>query len=254
MSVPIIQTFDVRKSFEFGDVVVHALRGVSIEVPQGQFVAVIGKSGSGKSTFMNILGCLDRPTSGTYRLQGRDVSNSSADQRAELRSEQIGFVFQAFNLIPRTSALENVELPLVYGGATLSEQRTRAAAALERVGLTDRAGHHPSQLSGGEQQRVAIARALVNRPRLLLADEPTGNLDTNTSLEIMRIIEQLNREQGITVVLVTHEPEIAAYADRVLTFREGEIVGDVAQQRSSRISDSRPPPLAEWRTIGKGAS
>ena len=194
MSVPIIQTFDVRKSFEFGDVVVHALRGVSIEVPQGQFVAVIGKSGSGKSTFMNILGCLDRPTSGTYRLQGRDVSNSSADQRAELRSEQIGFVFQAFNLIPRTSALENVELPLVYGGATLSEQRTRAVAALERVGLTERAGHHPSQLSGGEQQRVAIARALVNRPRLLLADEPTGNLDTNTSLEIMRIIEQLNRE------------------------------------------------------------
>ncbi len=237
MSVPIIQTCDLRKSFEFGDVVVHALRGVSIEVPQGQFVAVIGKSGSGKSTFMNILGCLDRPTSGTYRLQGRDVSDISADERAELRSEQIGFVFQAFNLIPRTSALENVELPLVYSGATLSEQRTRAVAALERVGLTDRADHHPSRLSGGEQQRVAIARALVNRPRLLLADEPTGNLDTNTSLEIMRIIEQLNREEGITVVLVTHERDIAAYADRVLTFRDGEIIDDVAQERSSPISD-----------------
>jgi putative ABC transport system ATP-binding protein len=240
MTVPLIETVDLRRSFKFGDVEVHALRGVSIEVPESQFVAVIGRSGSGKSTFMNILGCLDRPTSGSFRLHGRDVSDRTADERAELRSEQIGFVFQAFNLIPRTSALENVELPLVYSGATLSEQRSRAMAALEGVGLADRAGHHPSQLSGGEQQRVAIARALVNRPRLLLADEPTGNLDTTTSLEIMRIIEQLNREQGITVVLVTHEPEIAAYADRVLTFRDGVIIDDVAQDRSLPLSDLTP--------------
>jgi putative ABC transport system ATP-binding protein len=254
MTVPLIETVDLRRSFKFGDVEVHALRGVSIEVPESQFVAVIGKSGSGKSTFMNILGCLDRPTSGSFRLHGRDVSDRTADERAELRSEQIGFVFQAFNLIPRTSALENVELPLVYSGATLSEQRNRAMAALEGVGLGDRAGHHPSQLSGGEQQRVAIARALVNRPRLLLADEPTGNLDTNTSLEIMRIIEQLNREQGITVVLVTHEPEIAAYADRVLTFRDGVIIDDVAQDRSLPRSDSTPPRAVLAREFAEGTT
>jgi putative ABC transport system ATP-binding protein len=244
MSVPIIETIDVCRSFELGDVVVNALQGVSVEVPQGQFVAIIGKSGSGKSTFMNIIGCLDRASSGTYRLDGRDISDRSPDERAELRSEQIGFVFQAFNLIPRTSALENVELPLVYGGVSPSEQRSRALEALERVGLASRAGHHPSQLSGGEQQRVAIARALVNRPRLLLADEPTGNLDTNTSTEIMRIIAELNRERGITVVLVTHEPEIAAHADRVLTFRDGKIVDDVAQERFV--------PAAAVRSSGHG--
>jgi putative ABC transport system ATP-binding protein len=254
MTVPLIETVDLRRSFEFGDVEVHALRGVSIEVPEGQFVAVIGKSGSGKSTFMNILGCLDRPTSGSYRLRGRCVSDRTADERAELRSEQIGFVFQAFNLIPRTSALENVELPLVYSGASLSEQRSRAMAALEDVGLAHRAGHHPSQLSGGEQQRVAIARSLVNRPRLLLADEPTGNLDTNTSLEIMQIIEQRNREQGLTVVLVTHEREIAAYADRVLTFRDGVIIDDVAQDRSLTLSDSTPPRAALASEFAEGTS
>jgi putative ABC transport system ATP-binding protein len=254
MTVPLIETVDLRRSFEFGDVEIHALRGVSIEVPESQFVAVIGKSGSGKSTFMNILGCLDRPTSGSFRLHGRDVSDRTADERAELRSEQIGFVFQSFNLIPRTSALENVELPLVYSGASLSEQRSRAMAALEGVGLADRAGHHPSQLSGGEQQRVAIARSLVNRPRLLLADEPTGNLDTTTSLEIMRIIEQLNREQGITVVLVTHEPEIAAYADRVLTFRDGVIIDDVAQDRSLTLSDSTPPRAALASEFAEGTT
>ncbi|MEE2675139.1 MAG: ABC transporter ATP-binding protein [Myxococcota bacterium] len=241
MSVPIIETRDLRKSFELGDVVVHALNGVSVEVAQGQFVAIVGKSGSGKSTFMNILGCLDRPSSGTYRLDGRDISDRSADERAELRSQQIGFVFQAFNLIPRTSALENVELPLVYGGVTRLEQRRRGIEALERVGLAGRADHHPSQLSGGEQQRVAIARALVNRPRLLLADEPTGNLDSNTSVEIMQIIEDLNREQGITVVLVTHEPEIAAHADRVLTFRDGEIVVDTPRGRV--LPDSSAPSV-----------
>ena len=242
MSVPIIETRHLCKSFQLGNVVVHALKGVSVEVPQGQFVAIIGRSGSGKSTFMNILGCLDRPSTGTYRLDGRDISDRSADERAELRSEQIGFVFQTFNLIPRTSALENVELPLVYAGVTRSEQRRRGLEALERVGLAGRADHHPSQLSGGEQQRVAIARALVNRPRLLLADEPTGNLDTNTSGEIMQIIAELNRERGITVVLVTHEPEIAAYADRVLTFRDGKIVGDASQ---AQFLPSSSAPLAE---------
>lgn len=244
MSRPIIETRDLRKTFEFGDVVVHALRGVSVEVPTGQFVAIIGKSGSGKSTFMNILGCLDRPTSGTYRLDGRDVSDRSADERAELRSEQIGFVFQAFNLIARTSALENVELPLVYGGVSRSQQHIRGLEALDRVGLAHRADHHPSQLSGGEQQRVAIARALVNEPRLLLADEPTGNLDTATNVEIMQIISELNRDQGITVVLVTHEPEIAAYADRVLTFRDGEIIADAAQLKPLPPSPA-PPAKAE---------
>jgi putative ABC transport system ATP-binding protein len=229
VSDPIIETVELRRSFQLGDVVVHALRDVSLTVPHGQFVAIIGKSGSGKSTFMNLLGCLDSPSSGSYRLDGRDVSHRSADERAELRSAEIGFVFQAFNLIPRTSALENVELPLIYGGVSGSEQRRRGLAALDRVGLADRADHHPSQLSGGEQQRVAIARALVNRPRLLLADEPTGNLDTNTSVEIMSIISELNRE-GITVVLVTHDSEIAAHADRVLTFRDGEIVNDVSHR------------------------
>jgi len=254
MTVPLIETVDLRRSFEFGGVEVHALRGVSIEVPEGQFVAVIGKSGSGKSTFMNILGCLDRPTSGSYRLHGRGVSDLTADERAELRSEQIGFVFQAFNLIPRTSALENVELPLVYSGASLSEQRSRAMAALVDVGLADRARHHPSQLSGGEQQRVAIARSLVNHPRLLLADEPTGNLDTTTSLENMQIIEQLNREQGLTVGLVTHEREIAAYADRVLTFRDGVIIDDVAQNRSLPLSDSTPPRAVSTSEFAEGTT
>jgi putative ABC transport system ATP-binding protein len=226
MSQPIVETRGLCKTFRNGEVVVHALRGVTVDVAPGQFVAIIGKSGSGKSTFMNILGCLDRPTSGSYRLEGQDVSGLGIDERAELRSERIGFVFQAFNLIPRTSAIENVELPLLYAGADAAEQRRRSLEALEQVGLADRARHPPSQLSGGEQQRVAIARALVNRPRLLLADEPTGNLDSDTSADIMRRIAELNRTQGISVVLVTHEHEIAAYADRVLTFRDGEIVAD----------------------------
>ena len=224
MIAPIIQTVDLCRSFEFGDVVVRALNGVSVEVSEGQFVAIIGKSGSGKSTFMNILGCLDRPTSGTYRLDGRDVSDHSADERAELRSEQIGFVFQAFNLIPRTSALENVELPLVYSGSSLSEQRTRAVAALERVGLAERASHHPSQLSGGEQQRVAIARALVNRPRLLLADEPTGNLDQDTSANVCDLLLRLNRDRGLTLVLVTHNLEIAGRMRRRCVLENGLLV------------------------------
>ncbi len=226
----VIETHGLKKNFTRGDVLVEALKGVSVSIRDGQFVAIVGKSGSGKSTFMNILGCLDRPSEGRYSLDGQDVSKLTADERADLRGQKIGFVFQAFNLIPRTSALENVELPLVYSGASRAEQHRRAAESLQRLGLEGRGDHHPSQLSGGEQQRVAIARALVNRPQLLLADEPTGNLDTRTSLEIMTVLEELNRLQNLTIVLVTHEPEIASFADRVLTFRDGEIVDDQMQK------------------------
>jgi putative ABC transport system ATP-binding protein len=222
----IIETHGLKKDFVRGDVRVRALQGISVSIDRGEFVAIVGKSGSGKSTFMNILGCLDRPSEGDFILDGQDVAGLSKDERAELRGRKIGFVFQAFNLIPRTSAQENVELPLIYCGVSRVEQTRRARESLERLGLGDRAEHHPSQLSGGEQQRVAIARALVNRPQLLLADEPTGNLDSRTSLEIMRILEELNRAEGLTVILVTHEHDIAAFADRVLTFRDGEIIGD----------------------------
>ena len=243
----VIETQKLTKTFTRGDVRVKALRGVSVSIETGQFVAIVGKSGSGKSTFMNMLGCLDRPSEGRCLLEGHDISELSADARAELRGEKIGFVFQAFNLIPRTSALENVELPLVYSGVSRAEQRTRAVESLRRLGLEDRGDHHPSQLSGGEQQRVAIARALVNRPQLLLADEPTGNLDTRTSSEIMNILEELNRLQHLTIVLVTHEPDIASFADRVLTFRDGKIVDDqlqkpVAQDMASK-SDSHGIPV-----------
>ncbi|MDG2336180.1 MAG: ABC transporter ATP-binding protein [Myxococcota bacterium] len=223
---PLIETHGLAKEFARGDIRVLALRGVSVSIQRGEFVAIVGKSGSGKSTFMNILGCLDRPSEGKFVLEGQDVAGLSKDERAELRGQKIGFVFQAFNLIPRTSAQENVELPLIYSGVSRAEQARRAQESLERLGLRDRSEHHPSQLSGGEQQRVAIARALVNHPQLLLADEPTGNLDTRTSLEIMKILMQLNRAEGLTVILVTHEPEIAAFADRVLTFKDGEIVSD----------------------------
>ncbi len=233
---PLIETRGLAKEFARGDIRVLALRGISVCIERGEFVAIVGKSGSGKSTFMNILGCLDRPSEGNFILEGQDVAGLSKDERAELRGQKIGFVFQAFNLIPRTSAQENVELPLIYSGASRAEQARRARESLERLGLGDRAEHHPSQLSGGEQQRVAIARALVNHPQLLLADEPTGNLDTRTSLEIMQILMQLNRAEGLTVVLVTHEPDIAAFADRVLTFRDGEIVSD--EVGSSGVGDS----------------
>jgi putative ABC transport system ATP-binding protein len=229
MGEPLIQVRDLWKIYHLGDVEVQALCGASTDIRAGEFVAVMGASGSGKSTFMNILGCLDRPTSGTYRLDGVDVSSLSADQRATIRNRQVGFVFQSFNLIARTSALENVELPLFYSDVPLAEQRQRACEALAAVGLTGRESHVPSQLSGGQQQRVAIARALVNRPSLLLADEPTGNLDTQTSFEILQIFQRLNRDQGITVVLVTHEPDIATYAQRVITFRDGQIISDVQQ-------------------------
>jgi putative ABC transport system ATP-binding protein len=227
---PLIEVRDLWRIYQLGETEVTALRSVSLDVARGELVAIMGASGSGKSTFMNVLGCLDQPTRGSYKLAGRDVSRLSSDERATVRNRELGFVFQSFNLVPRTSALENVELPLVYGGVPPAEQRERARAALRAVGLADRDAHVPSQLSGGQQQRVAIARALVNRPSLLLADEPTGNLDTRTSIEILALFQRLNREEGITVVLVTHEHDIAGYAARVVTFRDGEIVSDVRQE------------------------
>jgi len=232
MDAPLIEVRDLWKIYPLGDVEVQALRGVNLDIDAGEFLAVMGASGSGKSTFMNLLGCLDRPTRGTYKLAGVDVSTLSADQLATIRNRQVGFVFQNFNLIPRTSALENVELPLFYGDVPLHEQQQHAREALAAVGLSGREDHFPSQLSGGQQQRVAIARALVNRPSLVLADEPTGNLDTKTSVEILEILQRLNREQAITVILVTHEPDIAAYADRVITFRDGLVVSDLRQHAS----------------------
>jgi putative ABC transport system ATP-binding protein len=217
---------DIWKVYRIGDVEVQALRGVSVQIERGEFVAVMGASGSGKSTLMNLLGCLDTPTRGTYWLDGSDVGRASEDELAELRGRQIGFVFQSFNLLPRTSALENVQLPLFYWGLPLREQRTRAAAALARVGLSGRDRHYPSQLSGGQQQRVAIARALVSSPSILLADEPTGNLDSESSREIMEVLRRLNRDDGLTVIVVTHEAEIATYAGREILVRDGQIVGD----------------------------
>ena len=240
MEQPLIDVRDLWKIYPLGDVEVQALRGVSIDIAAGEFVAVMGASGSGKSTFMNIVGCLDRPTRGTYRLTGVDISTLSADQRATIRNQQIGFVFQNFNLIARTSAIENVELPLYYSDVPLGEQEQRARDALALVGLAGREHSLPNQLSGGQQQRVAIARALVNRPSLLLADEPTGNLDTQTSVEILDIFVHLNREQHITVVLVTHEPDIALYAERVITFRDGQIISDERQTRRGLSADRAP--------------
>lgn len=222
----LIRLENVHKIYQLGEVQVHALRGVSLQIQRGEFVAVMGASGSGKSTLMNILGCLDRPTRGSYFLDGTDVSQLSKVDLARIRNQKIGFVFQQFNLLPRTSALENVELPTIYAGVSPTERHSRALAALERVGLADRAHHFPSQLSGGQQQRVAIARALVNRPSILLADEPTGNLDSRTSVEIMDILQHLNEEESLTVVLVTHEHDIAQYAKRVLEFRDGRIRKD----------------------------
>ena len=235
MAQPLIRTVGLGKNYLAGDYVVPALVDVSMEIGQGEFVAVMGPSGSGKSTFMNLLGCLDAPTSGSYFLAGEDVSGLASAALAAIRNRRIGFVFQSFNLLPRTSALENVELPLVYGHVAADERHQRALARLAQVGLADRAGHHPSQLSGGQQQRVAIARALINDPVLILADEPTGALDTHTSLEVMALLEDLNRK-GITVVLVTHENDIATFAGRVVHFRDGRVVDDkvVAHRRDAR--------------------
>jgi len=223
----VIRLEGVHKTYDLGEIQVHALRGVTLEIHKGEFVAVMGASGSGKSTLMNILGCLDKPTRGRYFLDGIDVSGMNKVELAHIRNHKLGFVFQGFNLLSRTSALENVELPTIYAGITLEEREARAKESLERVGLADRAHHHPSQLSGGQQQRVAIARALVNRPSILLADEPTGNLDSRTSVEIMDILQRLNLEYGLTVVLVTHEPDIAQYAKRIMEFRDGKVKRDV---------------------------
>jgi len=213
------------KTYLLGDVEVHALRGVSLEVSRGEFVAIMGASGSGKSTFMNILGCLDKPTKGTYVLEGIDVGNLTRDALAKIRNMKIGFVFQGFNLLSRTSAIENVELPLLYSSTSTKDRRQRAVDALQIVGLGDRIHHYPNQLSGGQQQRVAIARALVNDPSIVLADEPTGNLDSRTSVEVMEVFQQLN-EKGITIILVTHETDIAAFAKRQIVFRDGRIKAD----------------------------
>jgi putative ABC transport system ATP-binding protein len=225
---PLLHLVRASKTYAAGEAPVHALRDVTLRIDPGEFVAVTGPSGSGKSTLMNVLGCLDRPDSGRYLVAGEDVSRAGPAERAEIRNRTLGFVFQSFNLLSRTSARENVELPLVYAGVPAAERRRRAEEALARVGLRDRAGHHPSQLSGGQQQRVAIARALVNHPPVLLADEPTGNLDTRTSEEIMALFQELQRG-GMTVVLVTHEPDIAAYASRVLVVRDGEVAADRRQ-------------------------
>jgi putative ABC transport system ATP-binding protein len=235
----VIATRNLVKTYTLGDNVVRALAGVSLDVEAGDFLAVTGPSGSGKSTLMHILGCLDRPTSGEYVLDGRDVSKMSNDELATVRQQKIAFVFQGFNLLPRTSALDNVELPLLYGGRRIpaADRRRRALAALEAVGLHERADHHPNQLSGGQQQRVAIARALINDPAILLADEPTGNLDTRTSLEVMDLFQRLNRDRGITVLLITHEADIAEHASRILSCRDGLVRSDrrLTNPRSAKV-------------------
>src|SRR5262245_45275351 len=249
MSV-VIGVKNLIKTYVVGEVEVRALRGVNLEVRTGEFLAVTGPSGSGKSTFMHIVGCLDRPTSGHYLLDGQDVSRMSKDALAAVRNKKIGFVFQGFNLLSRTSALDNVELPLLYGGNTLktADRHQRAKDMLAAVGLGQRTDHHPNQLSGGQQQRVAIARALINNPSILLADEPTGNLDTRTSIEVMGLFQKLNIERGITVVLITHESDIAEYGTRIVSFRDGHVVADrvVARRRNaSQELEKLPPPDIE---------
>ncbi len=231
----LIELRDVTKVYDAGETQVNALRGISLDVEAGESVAIMGASGSGKSTLMNILGCLDRPTRGSYLLDGEDVGKLDRNRIAELRNRTLGFVFQSFNLLSRTSALENVELPLLYSGASAAERRRRAEEALARVGLADRARHHPNQLSGGQQQRVAIARALVGAPRIILADEPTGNLDSRTSVEVMALLQALGAS-GITLVLVTHEPDIAAFAGRVIEMRDGLVRSDARRPARAALA------------------
>jgi putative ABC transport system ATP-binding protein len=240
MARPLVELDSVAKTYRMGDVSVRALRGVSLTIGEGEFVAIMGASGSGKSTLMNVIGCLDRPSSGSYRLAGQEVSRLDRDALAAVRNRTLGFVFQSFNLLSRTSALENVELPLVYAGVPTAERHARARRALERVGLGARVDHHPNQLSGGQQQRVAIARAIVTQPRLLLADEPTGNLDSRTSVEVMALLQELGRA-GITVMLVTHEHDVAEYASRLVVLRDGLVKSDLRQ--TPRLA--RPLPAAE---------
>jgi putative ABC transport system ATP-binding protein len=236
MASPLIALQTVTKVFHMGDVEVRALRGVSLEIATGEFMAIRGPSGSGKSTLMNIIGCLDRPTTGRYLLDGQDVAPLDRDALARIRNRMLGFVFQSFNLLPRTSALENVELPLLYAGVGRAERHRRARLALERVGLGDRLDHTPNRLSGGQQQRVAIARALVTEPKLILADEPTGNLDSRTSVEVMALLQELGRA-GITIVLVTHEPDIATFVSRVVVVRDGHIASDRRQTPAVAIPE-----------------
>ena len=241
----LIELDDVRRVYDLGEIQVHALRSVTLDIHRGEYIALIGPSGSGKSTLMNTLGCLDRPTHGSYLLDGQEIVTMNRDQRARIRNKQLGFVFQNFNLLSRTSALENVELPLLYGTKVPSrERRERAREMLTKVGLGDRYHHHPSQLSGGQQQRVAIARALVNRPAFLMGDEPTGNLDTKTSREVIELFKELNEEHGITVILVTHDQNVARNAKRTIVLRDGEIVEDATDFEQARAALEYDPTLA----------
>jgi putative ABC transport system ATP-binding protein len=236
---PLILLDNITRVYKMGKMEVHALRGISLSIEEGEFVAIMGSSGSGKSTLMNTIGCLDRPTSGRYLLAGREVSRLTREQLAEIRNKTLGFVFQSFNLLARTSALENVELPLLYAGTSTKERSRRAAESLKRVGLADRMDHHPGQLSGGQMQRVAIARALVTHPRVILADEPTGNIDSRASLEIMALFQELGRS-GITIVVVTHEPDIATYATRVVRMKDGHILSDRRQEQAIARPEDEP--------------
>ncbi len=248
----LIELHRISKTYDLGEVQVEALRGVSLNIEQGEYVALMGPSGSGKSTLMNTLGCLDRPTSGSYRLSGEEVADMTSDERARIRNRHIGFVFQNFNLLARTSALENVELPLLYApGISVRQRHHQATEILKQVGLGDRANHHPSQLSGGQQQRVAIARAFVTGPSILMADEPTGNLDTRTSKEIMELFRELNAKKGITVILVTHDQEIARNAKRVVVLRDGEVVEDTTNFTSAlqTLHSEQPEPLTVTEVV-----